>query len=102
MSYLVEIYADDRRSDWQLFEDKKCAEDRYYRALALVTLDFAVRAWDGRAIKLLGCYLYEVATEQMSVAQMLVQKNDVRRVQSSDDPLCGEEIVVEGLFKIIH
>jgi hypothetical protein len=102
MSYLVEIFADDRRSDWQLIEDKKLAEDRYYRALALVTQKLPVRAENGRWINLLACHLYEVPTRQMSVARMLVQKNDVRRVQSSDDPLCGEEIVLEGLFKIIH
>ena len=102
MSYLVEIFADDRRSDWQLIEDKKLAEDRYFRALALVTQKLPVRAENGRWINLLACRLYEVPTKQMSVAQMLVQKNDARRVQSSDDPLCGEAIVVEGLFKIIH
>ena len=102
MSYLVEIFADDRRSDWQLIEDKKLAEDRYFRALALVTQKLPGTADDGSTIYLLACYLYEVPTKQMSVAQMLVQKNDARRVQSSDDPLCGEAIVVEGLFKIIH
>jgi hypothetical protein len=102
MPFLVEILADDRRSDWQLIEEKKFAEDRYFRALALVTQKLPVRAEDGSWIDLLGCYLYEVPTKQMSLAQTMVQKNDARRVQSSDDPLCGEAIVVEGLFKIVH
>src|SRR5450759_4661190 len=99
MSYLVKIYADDRRSDWQLIEGKKLAEDRYFRALALVTQKLPGTADDGSTIYLLACRLYEVPTRQMSLAQTMVRKNDARRVQSSDDPLCGEAIVVEGLFK---
>jgi hypothetical protein len=59
MSYLVKIYADDRRSDWQLIEDKKLAEDRYYRALAIVTQEMPVRDEYGRWINLLGCMKWQ-------------------------------------------
>jgi hypothetical protein len=102
MSYLVEIFSDDRRSDWQLIEEKTFAEDRYFRALALVTQNLPVRTEDGRLVYLLGCFLYEVPTKQMSVAKTMVQENDARRVHSSDDPLCGDVIGLEGLFKIVH
>ena len=102
MPFLVEIFSDDRRSDWQLIEQKPFAEDRYFRALALVIQNLPVRTEDGRLVYLLGCFLYEVPTKQMSVAKTMVQKNDARRLQSSDDPMCGDAIELEGLFKIVH
>jgi hypothetical protein len=103
MSYFVEIFADDRRSDWQLIDEKKLAEDRYFRALALVTQKLSVSADDG-STTLSTCWLVFVrstneANEPRTDARA---KKDARRVQGSDDPLCGEAIVVEGLFKIIH
>jgi hypothetical protein len=102
MPFLVEILADDRRSDWQLIEEKALAENHYFRALALVTQNLPVRTEDGILVYLLGCFLYEVPTKQMSVAKTMVQENDARRVHSSDDPLCGDVIVLEGLFKTVH
>jgi hypothetical protein len=38
----------------------------------------------------------------MSVAKAIVQKRDARRLQSSDDSMCGELIVLEGLFKTVN
>jgi hypothetical protein len=102
MSYLVEIFADDKQSDWQLIEEKALAENRYFRALAVVAQKVPVRTEDGRFVFLRGCYLYEVPTKQMSVAKTIVQKNDARRLQSSDDPWCGDVIMIEALFRTFH
>jgi hypothetical protein len=102
MCYLVEIFADDRQSDWQLFEEKELAENLYFRTFAVVAQKLRVPTEDGRLVCLLGCFLYEVPTKQMSVAKAMVQKNDARRLQSSDDPFCGEEIVIEPLFRTLH
>jgi hypothetical protein len=102
MHYLVEIIADDGRPDWALFEEKKLAQDRYFSAFAAVSQKSPVQAQDGGYVRLIGCFLHEVLTEQMSVAKALVRENEARRLQSSDDSMCGEPIVIEGLFKVIH
>jgi len=102
MSYVVRIIAEDKRADWQLIPAKKCAEDRYFHALAAVSQKSPVLAEDGKPVYLIGCFLYEVSTTQMSVAKTMVRENEARRLQSSDDPGCCEPIVVEGLFKVIH
>jgi hypothetical protein len=102
MHYLVEIIGEDGRTDWQLFEEKKLAQDRYFPAFAAVSQNSPVQAQDGGFVGLAGCFLYEVLTDQMSAAKTLVRENEARRVQSSDDSMCGEPIVIEGLFKVIH
>jgi hypothetical protein len=102
MPYLVGIIAEDKRADWQLITVKKCAEDRYFHAFAAVSQKSPVRAEDGKYVSLIGCFLFEVSTNQMDVARTMVRENEARRLQSSDDPGCGEPIVVEGLFKVIH
>jgi hypothetical protein len=102
MPYLVEIIGDDGRTDRQLIEEKKAAEDRYFSALAAVSQKSPVRAEDGGFVYLIGCFLYEVPTKKMSEAQTMVRENEARRVQSSDDSMCGEPIVLEGLFKVVN
>ena len=102
MPYLVEILDEDKRMDSQLIEDKKSAEDRYFHAFAAVSQNSPVRAEDGRFVRLVGCYMHEVTTKHLSKARAMVRQNEARPVQSSDDSMCGEPIVVEGLFKIIH
>src|ERR1700694_268198 len=102
MRYLVEIIGDDGQTDWQLFEEKKLAEDRYFSAFAAVSQNSPVRAEDGGFVRLVGCFLYEVPTKQMSVAKTMVREIDARRMQSRDDSMCGDPIALEGLFKVIH
>jgi hypothetical protein len=102
MPYLVEIIGDDGRTDRQLIEEKKAAEDRYFSAFAAVSQKSPVRAEDGGFVHLIGCFLYEVPTKQMSVAETMVRENEARRMQSSDDSMCGELIAIEGLFKTVH
>jgi hypothetical protein len=102
MPYLVEIFDENKRMDSHLFEEKKYAEDRYFHAFAAVSQNSLVRTEDGRLVRLTNCYLYEVSTNDKSVAKEMVSENEARRLQSSDDPMCGERIVIEGLFKVLH
>ena len=76
MPYLVEIIAEDKRADWQLITVKKCAEDRYFHAFAAVSQKSPVRAEDGKYVSLIGCFLFEVSTNQMSVAKTMVRQNE--------------------------
>jgi hypothetical protein len=102
MHYLVEIQAKDGRRDLQLIEEKTIAEYRYFRALAAVSQKSPVRAEDGGLAHLIGCFLYEVSAKEKSIAREMVRKNEARRMQSSNDPMCGEPIEIEGLFKAVH
>jgi hypothetical protein len=102
MPYLVEIIGDDGRTDSQLIVEKKLAEDLYFSAFAAVSQNSPVQADDGGYVRLIGCFLYEVPTNQMSVAKTMIRENEARRVQSSDDSMCGEPIVIERLFRVIH
>src|ERR1700676_1234787 len=102
MPYLVEIVGDDGRTDRQLIEEKKLAEDRYFSAFAAVSQNSPVRADDGGFARLVACFLYEVPSKQMSVAITMVRENEARPLQSSDDSMCGDLIAIEGLFKVIH
>jgi hypothetical protein len=102
MPYLVEIIDEDKRKDSRLFKEKTAAEDHYFRALAAVSQNSPVRTDSGKLVRLLGCYLHEVPTNEKNVAEAMVRENEARPVQSSDDSMCGEPIVVEGLFKIVN
>jgi hypothetical protein len=93
--------AEDRLKDWRLFGELKPAEDVYFRAFAAVVQQQLTPRADGKLILLTGCYLYEVATTDLTIAKTMVKYNEARRLQSSDDPMCGVPIDIE-LFRVIH
>jgi hypothetical protein len=101
VTYLTEILAEDRLTDWRLFKKLKPAEDTYFRAFAAVVQQTQVRRADGKFILLMGCYLYEVRSTDLSIAMAMVKNNEARRLHSSDDSMCGVPIILE-LFRVIH
>jgi hypothetical protein len=102
MCFLVEIKAEDGREDFQLIKSLTLAEDRYFRAFAAVTQQNAVKSEDGGFVRLVGCYLYEVSTDNIKVAKERVRNNEARRLHSSDDCMCGPPIIFENLFRTTH
>ena len=100
MPYWVAILAEDGREEFRLNKDLALAENRYFRAFAAVTNEDWVKAEDGGLVRLIGCYLYEVPTENLTLAKQTITNNEARRLQSSDD--CCGSIVIEGLFRTIN
>jgi hypothetical protein len=100
--YLLKIIADDGREEFQLVDDLAYAEDRYFRAFAAVTQQNVVRDYDGKLVRLVGCYLYGVSIDDMVLAKERVRNHDALRLQSSDDRLCGVPIIIDGLFRTLH
>jgi hypothetical protein len=93
--------AENRLTDWWRFKKLRPAEDLYFRAFAAVVQQQLTRCADGKLILLTGCYLYEVETTDLTIAKTMVKYNEARRLQSSDDPMCGVPIDIE-LFRVIN
>jgi hypothetical protein len=102
MAYLLEMVADNRLTDWWLFQEIEVAENKYCRAFAAVIQESPTRRADGKFVQLIGCFLYEVPDVDLKTAKAMVKHNKARRLQSSDDWCCGPPIVIEGLFRVIH
>ena len=101
MAYLTEMVAEDRLTDWRLFKKLKPAEDAYFRAFAAVVQQTRIRRADGKFILLTSCNLYEVSTTDLTIGTTMVKKNEARRLQSSDDSMCGVPIDID-LFRVVH
>jgi hypothetical protein len=100
MSYLVEILAENRLTDWRSFKKLKPAEDLYFRGFAAVVQQLPIRLEHGRFIRLTGCSLYEVPCVDLTSAKRLVRLNEARRLQSSED-CCGVPVEID-LFRVIN
>jgi hypothetical protein len=100
MSYLVEILAENRLTDWRPFKKLKPAEDLYFRGFAAVVQQLPVRRADGELIRLIGCSLYQVPTMDLASATRIVRLNEARLLQSSED--CSGVPVEIDLFRVIN
>jgi hypothetical protein len=101
VGFLTEVVAENRLTDWHLFRKLKPAEDLYFRGFAAVVQQLPIRRADGELIRLIGCFLYEVPTLDLTLAKAMVKFNEARRLQSSDDCMCGVPVDID-LFRLIH
>jgi hypothetical protein len=101
MAFLTEMRAENRLTDWRLFEEVKPAEDAYFRGFAAVVQQLPIRRADGELTRLIGCFLYEVPTSDLGLAKAMVKFNEARRLQSTDDGMCGVPVDFD-LFRVIH
>jgi hypothetical protein len=101
VGFLTEVVAENRLSDFQLFRKLQAAEDFYFRGFAAVVQQLPVQLAHGGFIRLTGCFLYEVRTLDLAAAKRIVRLNEARRLQSTDDFMCGVPVAID-LFRVLN